>query len=116
MATNLYVGGLPYSTTDEAVRELFAQIGEVRSVRVMIDRETQQSRGFAFVEMADEAGAQQAITQLNGTPFGGRTLMVNEARPREERSGGGGGGGYNSGGGGGGGGYGNDRGGSRRSY
>ncbi len=123
MATNLYVGGLPYRTNEEALRELFAGIGEVASVRVITDRETGQSKGFAFVEMADDAGAQAAITQLNGYQLEGRSLTVNEARPREERSGGGGGGysgggggGYGGGGysGGGGGGYGGGSGGGGR--
>lgn len=114
MATNLYVGGLPYATDEEALRELFAGAGEIASVRVIMDRETGRSKGFAFVEMADDAGAQQAITMFNGYRLGGRTITVNEARPREERPAGGGGGyrgggggGYDGGGGGyGGGGYG----------
>lgn len=108
MATNLYVGGLPYATTEDSLRELFAGAGEVRSVRVIMDRETGQSKGFAFVDMGDDAAAASAITMFNGFRMGSRTITVNEARPREERGpGGGGGGGYRggSGGGGGGGGY-----------
>ncbi len=106
MAKSLYVGGLPYSATQESVREEFEKVGEVSTVRLIMDRETGQSKGFAFVDMADDAGADAAISQLNGAAFGGRTLVVNEARPREERTGGGGG--YGGGGGsrGGGGGYG----------
>ncbi|MGI8856042.1 MAG: RNA recognition motif domain-containing protein [Thermomicrobiales bacterium] len=106
MAKSLYVGGLPYSTTESAVRELFADAGEVSTVRLIMDRETGQSKGFAFVDMADDAAAQEAITKFNGYQFGGRSLVVNEARPREDRAGGGGG--YGGGGGsrGGGGGYG----------
>jgi len=108
VAKSLYVGGLPYSTTETAVRELFTDAGEVSTVRLIMDRETGQSKGFAFVDMVDDAGAQEAITKFNGYQFGGRSLVVNEARPREERTGGGGGGGYGGGGGsrGGGGGYG----------
>jgi RNA recognition motif. (a.k.a. RRM, RBD, or RNP domain) len=104
VAKSLYVGGLPYSATQESVRELFEGVGEVSTVRLIMDRETGQSKGFAFVDMADDAAAQEAIAQLNGSQFGGRSLVVNEARPREERTGGGGGGGYRGGGGGGGGG------------
>jgi cold-inducible RNA-binding protein len=109
VAKSLYVGGLPYTTTESAVRELFTEVGEVSTVRLIMDRETGQSKGFAFVDMADDASAAEAITKFNGYQFGGRSLVVNEARPREERTGGGGG--YR--GGGGGGGYGRDRGGSR---
>ena len=119
MAKSLYVGGLPYSATQESVRELFEGVGEVSTVRLIMDRETGQSKGFAFVDMADDAAAQEAIAQLNGSQFGGRSLVVNEARPREDR-GGGGGGGYRGGGGGGGyrggGGYGRDDRGGRRDY
>jgi RNA recognition motif-containing protein len=110
VAKSLYVGGLPYTTTESAVRELFTEVGEVSTVRLIMDRETGQSKGFAFVDMADDASAAEAITKFNGYQFGGRSLVVNEARPREERTGGGGGGGYRGGGGGG---YGRDRGGSR---
>ena len=121
MATNLYVGGLPYATTEDSLRELFAGAGEVRSVRVIMDRETGQSKGFAFVDMGDDAAAASAITMFNGFRMGSRTITVNEARPREERGpgGGGGGGGYRGGGGGGGGGGyrgGGDSGGSGGGY
>lgn len=112
MAKSLYVGGLPYTTTESAVRELFADAGEVSTVRLIMDRETGQSKGFAFVDMADDAAAQEAITKFNGYQFGGRSLVVNEARPREDRGGGGGYGGGRSGGGG----YGGGRGGGRRDY
>jgi RNA recognition motif-containing protein len=75
------VGNLPYSSSEEEVRELFEQFGEVKSVSLIQDRETGRSRGFGFVEMTEE-NANKAITSLNGTEFGGRTLRVNEARPR----------------------------------
>lgn len=104
--TRLYVGNLPYSAGEEELRELFEQHGTVVSVSVVMDRETGRSRGFGFVEM--EAGdAEGAINALNGKDMDGRALVVNEARPREERGGGGGyrggggGGGYRGGGGGG---------------
>jgi len=112
MGTKLYVGNLTYSTTNDVLEQMFAQHGEVRSAQVVMDRETGRSKGFGFVEMGDEAGAQAAIAGLNGQDVGGRQLTVNEARPREER---GGGGGYGGGGGGrrsGGGGYGGGGGGS----
>ena len=117
MAKNLYVGNLSYDTTEDALRELFEAYGEVESVNVVTDRDTGRSRGFAFVEMADEAAAQAAITALNGRTVDDRALTVNEARPREPRTGGGGGGrgGYR-GGGGGGGGYGGGGGGDRGGY
>jgi RNA recognition motif-containing protein len=107
MAKNLYVGNLPFNTTSDELREAFAQYGTVTRVQVITDRETGRSRGFGFVEM--EEGADEAVTKMNGAMFQGRTLTVNEARPREPRPGGGGGGGY--GGGGGRGGYGGGRGG-----
>ena len=93
MGTKLYVGSLPYSTTEQQLTELFAQHGTVQSAKVISDRYTGQSRGFGFVEMATNEEAQKAITALNGTPLGGRTLVVNEARPQEKRPYGGGGGG-----------------------
>jgi RNA recognition motif-containing protein len=93
MKKNIYVGGLPYAITDDRLEETFSEYGPVESARVITDRMTGQSRGFGFVEM-DEADGQKAISALNGTQLGGRTLTVNEARPRENRSGGGGGGGY----------------------
>jgi RNA recognition motif-containing protein len=93
MSTKLYVGNIPYETTEQDLESLFAQAGAVQTVNVMRDRETGRARGFAFVEMASEADAQAAINQLNERPFGGRTLTVNEARPQPARSGGFGGGG-----------------------
>ena len=93
MGTKLYVGSLPYSTTEQQLSELFAQHGTVQSAKVITDRYTGQSRGFGFVEMATGEEAQKAIAALNGTPLGGRTLVVNEARPQEKRPYGGGGGG-----------------------
>ncbi|HEX4592060.1 MAG TPA: RNA-binding protein [Gemmataceae bacterium] len=98
MAKNLYVGNLPFSTTSEDLEQLFGQHGTVTRAQVMTDRETGRSRGFGFVEMSD--GADAAIQALNGNPFQGRALTVNEARPREERPRAGGGGGYGGGGGG----------------
>jgi cold-inducible RNA-binding protein len=112
MAKNLYVGNLAFTTTQEDLREAFAQFGTVARVQVVSDRETGRSRGFGFVEMED--GAEQAIEKMNGASFQGRTLTVNEARPREPRAGGGGGG-Y-GGGGGGRGGYGGGGGGGRGGY
>ena len=109
MGKRLYVGNLAYSSTEDAVRELFAQAGEVTNVTIIVDRETGRSKGFGFVEMADDTGFQEALRRFNGFQFENRRLTVNEARPREERSGGGGG--YRSGGGGYGGGGGGDRGG-----
>jgi len=93
VGTKLYVGSLPYSTTEQQLTELFAPHGTVQSAKVISDRYTGQSRGFGFVEMATNEEAQKAITALNGTPLGGRTLVVNEARPQEKRPYGGGGGG-----------------------
>ncbi|MGQ0810630.1 MAG: RNA recognition motif domain-containing protein [Nitrospiraceae bacterium] len=93
MGNKLYVGSLPYSTTEQQLAEMFAQHGTVQSAKVITDRYTGQSRGFGFVEMASNEEAQKAITALNGTDMGGRTLVVNEARPQEKRSFGGGGGG-----------------------
>ncbi len=93
MSTKLYVGSLPYSTTEQQLSELFAQYGTVQSAKVITDRYTGQSRGFGFVEMATGEEAQKAITALNGFSLGGRTLVVNEARPQEKRPYGGGGGG-----------------------
>lgn len=107
MAMNLYVGNLAFTTTTEDLEKLFADYGKVSRAQVMMDRETGRSRGFGFVEMSE--GAEAAIQALNGAQFQGRTLTVNEAKPREPRSGGGGGGGrggYGGGGGGGRGGYG----------
>lgn len=93
MAKKLYVGNLAYSTTQDAVRELFAQAGDVADVALINDRDTGRPKGFGFVEMATEEGAQEAIRRFNGFTLDSRALTVNEARPREERSGGGFGGG-----------------------
>jgi RNA recognition motif-containing protein len=87
----IYVGNLPYSATEDELRELFSQHGDVTSVSLVNDRETGRPRGFGFVEMADE-DADSAIQALDGAQMGGRTLKVNEARPRENGGGGGGGG------------------------
>ncbi len=125
MGNKLYVGNLAYSVRDDALQESFGQFGTVVSAKVMMDRETGRSKGFGFVEMGSDAEAQAAINGMNGQPLEGRPLVVNEARPREERpggfsgaprspyggggrsgGGGGGGGGYGGGGSGGGGGYG----------
>jgi RNA recognition motif-containing protein len=103
MGKKLYVGNLPYTATEDDIRDLFAEAGEIEDVAVITDRDTGRSKGFGFVEMATDEGAQAAITKFNGYNLNDRPLTVNEARPREERSGGGGGYG---GGGGGGGGYG----------
>jgi RNA recognition motif-containing protein len=93
MGSKIYVGGLPYSATEQELSDLFAQHGAVQSARVITDKFTGQSRGFGFVEMSSDSEAQTAISALNGTQMGGRTLTVNEARPQEPRSFGGGGGG-----------------------
>ena len=91
MGRKLYVGNLPYETGETELQELFARAGSVDSVNVMRDQMTGRARGFAFVEMSTDEEAQKAISTLNGTQVGGRSLTVNEARPKE-RSGGGGGG------------------------
>jgi cold-inducible RNA-binding protein len=93
MGTRLYVGNIPFSTTEQDLQDLFAGAGQVASVNVVRDMATGRARGFAFVEMATDADAQKAIEQLHDRSFGGRNLTVNEARPRPERSGGFGGGG-----------------------
>ncbi len=107
MATKLYVGNLSYDMTDQQLNDLFAEAGNVSSAQVVTDRYTGQARGFGFVEMASEDEAQQAIAAINGRNVGGRSLVVNESRPREGGGGGGGrsggGGGYGGGSGGGGG-------------
>ncbi len=116
---NIYVGNLAYNATEDDLRSAFGAFGQVTSVKIVRDRETGRSRGFAFVEMEDGEGAQTAVTQMNGRDLNGRNLVVNEARPREQGGGGRGGygggnrGGYGGGGGGGGGrsGYGGGRGG-----
>ena len=99
---NIFVGNLDYNATEESVRSLFERYGAVTSARIMTDRETGRSRGFAFVEMENETEADQAISALNGYKLDGRALNVNEARPKPDRGGFGGGGGGRPGGGGGG--------------
>ena len=119
MGNKLYVGNLPYSVRDEDLQQSFGQFGAVTSAKVMMERDTGRSKGFGFVEMGNDAEAQAAIAGMNGQPLGGRSVVVNEARPMEARpprtggggfGGGSGGGGYGGGGGGdrsgGGGGYG----------
>lgn len=113
MATKLFVGGLSYNTTDASLEEFFAAIGKVLSAKVIVDRDTNRSKGFGFVEMSSEEEAQAAVAQLNGKELDGRQIAVNEARPQENRErrpfSGGGNGGNRSGGFRGG----NDRGGNR---
>ena len=120
MGNKLYVGNLPYSVRDEDLQQSFGQFGAVTSAKVMMERDTGRSKGFGFVEMGSDAEAQAAITGMNGQPLGGRSVVVNEARPMEARpprtgggfGGGSSGGGYGGGaGGGGGGGYGGGAGG-----
>jgi RNA recognition motif-containing protein len=101
MATKLYVGNLPFNTTENELQELFSQAGAVQEVMLMQDKFTGKSRGFAFVTMGSDQDAQKAIAEINGKTVEGRALTVNEARPREPRPPGGGGGGYGGGGGGG---------------
>jgi RNA recognition motif-containing protein len=130
VGNKLYVGNLAYSVRDESLQQAFSQFGTVTSAKVMMDRETGRSKGFGFVEMGSDAEAQAAINGMNGQALEGRAVVVNEARPREDRPGGfggggggrsgGGGGGYGGGGGGGyggggGGGYGGGGGGGGRS-
>ena len=98
MNRKLYVGNLPYSASEDDLQGLFGEVGAVESVSVMRDRETGRARGFAFVEMATEADAQNAIEKLHERPFQGRNLTVNEARPQPSRGFGGGGGGGRPGG------------------
>ena len=107
MGNKLYVGNLPYSVRDEDLQQSFSQFGSVSSAKVMMERDTGRSKGFGFVEMGSDAEAQAAINGMNGQSLGGRSVVVNEARPMEARpprsfGGGGGGGGYGGGGGGGG--------------
>jgi len=90
MSSKIYVGGLPYSATEQQLNDLFAAHGTVESARVVTDKFTGQSRGFGFVEMSTDEEAKTAIQKLNGTQMDGRTLTVNEAKPQEPRSGGGG--------------------------
>jgi RNA recognition motif-containing protein len=91
--TNIYVGNLPYNTTEEDLSGLFGAYGTVERVNIVMDRMTGRPRGFGFVEMSDATAAQAAIDALNGSEHGGRTITVNVARPKTERGGGGGGGG-----------------------
>ncbi|TWO71159.1 RNA-binding protein [Caenimonas sedimenti] len=108
MGNKLYVGNLPYQVRDSDLEQAFSQFGAVTSAKVMMERETGRSKGFGFVEMGSDAEAQAAISGMNGQSMGGRSVVVNEARPMEQRprtggfGGGGGGGGYGGGGGGGG--------------
>jgi RNA recognition motif. (a.k.a. RRM, RBD, or RNP domain) len=118
METKLYVGGLSYSTNEETLQTLFAEAGTVKSVHIATDRDTGRSRGFGFVEMGTQGEMDKAIQMFNGKELDGRTLTVNQAKPREERGGsrssyGGGGGGGSRGGGGYGGGGGSRGGGNR---
>ena len=121
MGNRLYVGNLSFHTTEDGVQDAFSQIGEVTEVKVVLDRDTGRSRGFAFVTMATDEAAQKAIAELNGTMLDGRPLRVNEAEERSRGGGGGGGRGFGGGGGGGrgfggggGGGYGGGGGGGGR--
>jgi RNA recognition motif-containing protein len=114
MAAKLYVGNLPYSATEDGLKNHFSSAGSVASVKIIIDRETGRSKGFGFVEMESDDGAQSAVSQLDGQEFEGRSLRVSEAKPqpeRESRGGGFGGGGSRGGFGGGGNRGGGDRGG-----
>jgi len=109
MGKKLYVGNLPYSVRDGDLEQAFGQFGSVTSAKVMMERDTGRSKGFGFVEMGSDEEAQSAISGMNGQPLGGRSVVVNEARPMEERPPRSGGGGFGGGGGrreGGGGGYG----------
>jgi RNA recognition motif-containing protein len=111
MGKKLYVGNLSYSTTNQDLEQLFGQYGQVASAQIINDRDTGRSKGFGFVEMSSDDEAQAAIAALNGQEHLGRTLTVNEARPKEDR-----GGGFGGGGGGGRGGYGGGGGGGRGGY
>ena len=100
MAKKLYVGGLPYSTTNDELKDHFSAAGSVDSATIIMDKMSGRSKGFGFVEMSSDEEAQNAVSMFNGKDFGGRNLTVNEARPMEERAprtGGGGGGGFNRG-------------------
>ena len=116
MGKKLYVGNLPFSATDDALQQVFAQAGTVESAKIITDRDTGRSKGFGFVEMSTEQEAADAISKFNGADYEGRAITVSEARPQAPREGGrggfgGGGGGGRGGFGGGGGGRGGDRGG-----
>lgn len=106
MGNKLYVGNLPYSVRDQDLEQAFGQFGVVTSAKVMMERDTGRSKGFGFVEMGSDADAQAAINGMNGQSLGGRSIVVNEARPMESRPPRSGGGGFGGGGGGGRGGYG----------
>ena len=125
MGNKLYIGNLPYTVRDSDLEQAFSQFGSVTSAKVMMERETGRSKGFGFVEMGSDAEAQAAVNGMNGQPLGGRSIVVNEARPMEARPprsgggggyGGGGGGGYGGGGGGGYGGGGGGRSGGGGGY
>ena len=96
---NIFVGNLSFNTNEDELRQAFEGYGQVDRVSILTDRDTGRSRGFGFVEMANDEDGQKAITALNGSSIGGRTINVNEARPKAERGGGGGGGGFGGGGG-----------------
>ena len=100
MGRKLYVGNLPYSATESAISDKFAECGTVESCKLITDRDTGQNKGFGFIEMASDSEAHAAIDKFNGTDYDGRPMKVNEARPQEKRSSGGGGGGSGYGGGG----------------
>jgi RNA recognition motif-containing protein len=91
MGKKLYVGNLPFTATDDSLMDMFQQVGQVESAKVITDRDTGRSKGFGFVEMSTDQKAEQAITKFNGVDFEGRSLTVNEARPMAPREGGGGG-------------------------
>lgn len=95
MATKLFVGSLPWSVTDDQLKEFFSAAGTVVSANVVVDRDTNRSRGFGFVEMSTDEEAQEAVKKLNNAELDGRTIIVSEARPKPDRPQGGGGGGYN---------------------
>ena len=98
MGKKIYVGNLPFTATNESLNELFAQFGSVDSSKIVMDRDTGRSKGFGFVEMSVDGDAQSAIDKLNGSDFGGRSIVVNEARPMEPRENRGGAGGFSRGG------------------
>lgn len=116
MAKKLYVGNLPFSTTEQDLHTKFSALGEVASAKIIVDRDSGRSKGFGFVEMADDGAADRAINEFNGQDFAGRNMIVSEARPQADRPsfGGRGGGGGGRGGGGGGRGFGGPRGGGDR--
>ena len=101
MATKLFIGSLAWATNDDSLKDFFSQAGTVVSANVIVDRDTNRSKGFGFVEMSSDEEAKKAVEELNGKELDGRPIVVNEARPREERPRGNDGGGYGGGGGGG---------------